>query len=205
MIWLLACSEYTVRDSPEVPVADPPGAADDGYGAPPDWADCTVGYAGTYYNLTASHPDIEPGEDERPADTYEALDWWDDDYFAFSRFDASLDQGSNWWPVDEGLIDDPAYFSARWVAWMRVWEDGEVRLTAGSSDDLWVSLSDGIVLALPGVQDFEPETYTIELAAGQYPMEVRYAHRSGASGLRLRVLDGVSICYPDFSEDTATP
>ena len=38
--------------------------------------------------------------------------------------------------------------------------------------------------------------------SGQFPLQVRYAHRSGESGFRFRVLSGdVQICYPDFSDE----
>jgi hypothetical protein len=200
---LLGCSEQTVRVLDEVPVAAPPGEEADEFGSPPDWADCTSGYAGRYFNLPDSHGDIEPGEDVREADTYDELDWWDAQRLSFERFDPSLDHGSNWWPVDDGLSGDPAYFTSTWVAWIRVWEDTEVAFTAGASDDLWVDINGETVIALPGVKEFDPETFTVSLDNGQYPIEVRFAHRSGDSALRFRPLDSsVTICHPDFSEDT---
>lgn len=201
LVW--GCTEQTIRAQDEVPVAQPPGEEGDDFGSPPEWADCTEGYAGRYYNLPATHADVEPAEDVRPADTYDGLDWWDESRLAFARFDPSLDHGSNWWPVDEGLTDDPAYFTARWVAWIRVWDDGVASFTAAGADDLWIDINNSTVIAMPGVKDFEPETFEVELTSGQYPLEVWFAHRSGESGMRFRPLsDTVTICYPDFSEDT---
>ena len=204
LLFVLACSEQTVHMLDEVPVADPPGEEADDYGSPPDWADCTEGYAGRYYNLSVNHADIEPADDVREEDTHDDLDWWDEQRLSFARFDPSLDQGSNWWPVDDGLSADPAYFSVNWIAWIRVWEDGTASFTAGGSDDLWIDINGETVIAMPGVKDFEPETFSMELDSGQYPLEVRFAHRSGESGMRFRPLnsDTVTICYPDFSEDT---
>ena len=204
LLSLLACTEQTVRVINEVPVAEPPGEESDDFGSPPQWADCTEGYAGQYYNLPTTHADVEPAEDVRPADTYTDLDWWDSSRLAFSRFDPSLDHGSNWWPVDEGLSGDPAYFSARWVAWIRIWEDGVVSFTAAGADDLWVDINNETVIAMPGVKAFEPETFELQMSSGQYPLEVRFAHRSGDSGMRFRPIGGedVTICYPDFGGDT---
>ena len=51
LLSLLACTEQTVRVINEVPVAEPPGEESDDFGSPPQWADCTEGYAGQYYNL----------------------------------------------------------------------------------------------------------------------------------------------------------
>ncbi len=204
LLLLLACSEQTVRVIDEVPVAAPPGEDADDFGSPPDWADCTSGYAGRYFNLPDSHPDVEPAEDVREADTYDELDWWDEQRLSFARFDPSLDFGSNWWPVDEGLSADPAYFTASWVAWVRVWDDGTTEFSAGSSDDLWIDINGETVIALPGVHDFASQTFSLDLRSGQYPIEIHFAHRSGDSALRFRPLDSerVTICYPDFSEDT---
>ena len=204
LLLTLGCSEQTVRVINDVPVAEPPGEESDDFGSPPEWADCTEGFAGKYFNLPDSHADVEPGDDVREADTYDDLDWWDEQRLSFSRFDPSLDHGSNWWPVDEGLGSDPAYFSARWVAWIRVWEDAEVSFTVGSADDLWVDINNKTVISMPGIKDFEPETFTVELSSGQYPLAVRFAHRSGESGMRFRPLsvDAVTICYPDFDDDT---
>ena len=85
-----------------------------------------------------------------------------------------------------------------------MWEDAEVSFTVGSADDLWVDINNKTVISMPGIKDFEPETFTVELSSGQYPLAVRFAHRSGESGMRFRPLsvDAVTICYPDFDDDT---
>ena len=202
---LIGCvAENTLRKDPSVPVADPPGEEEDDLGDPPNWADCTYGYQGDYFNFTPTHPDFDPPEDVRDADTFDGLDWWSPERKVFSRFDASLDQGGNWWPVDEGLAEDPSYFSVYWNAWIRVWDDGNVDFIVGASDDLWVTINGETVVSLPGVKEFETTTATVRLDAGQYPIELRFAHRSGDSAIRFRPAntDRVTICYPDFSDDT---
>lgn len=204
LLLLVACSEYKVERPDPPPPADPPGIDPDAdFGKPPDWADCAAGYYAQYYNLTADDPIVEPPDDEvAPADPT-ALDWWDPSRLAYRDFDGTLDIGANWWPVDEGYDQDPAYFTVRWTAWMRVWSGGTMTFTLGSASDGWVLLDGDVIGAQPGVHPFEPETIAVDVRAGQYPFDVRAAHRGGSdSAFRFRVLTGdVTICYPDFTQD----
>ena len=105
--------------------------------------------------------------------------------------------------MDEGFEADPAYFAVRWTAWMRVWEGTTLSLTVGSADDGWVILDDALIAAQPGIHPFAPATFTVDVAAGQYPLDIRMAQRAGTdSAFRFRVLSGdVSICYPAFDEE----
>lgn len=198
----LGCSDYSVYEPPVVPPAEPPGGEQDDFGDAPDWGDCASGYLGLYYNLPAGHADLEPGEGEG-ALSLESLDWWDDGYLAFERYDPSLDFGASWWPVDEGLAGDPDYFAGRWTAWLRAWSDGEVSLTLGAASDAWVLLDGEVIASITGSPEFAPQTVTVTLDAGQYPLEIRYAHRVAAtSGFRFRAVEGdTSICYPEFGDD----
>lgn len=194
---LAGCQEYEIHDPPVVPPAEPPGAEQGEFGAPPDWTDCFGGFVGVYSNLTVDHPDVEPPVgDPGPSDPL-AVDWWD--AVAFDAYDPSLDFGANWWPVDQGLAADPSYFAVRWMAWIRAWSDTDLQVVLGSSDDVWVFIDGEPVVARPGVQAFDPSTVSIPLASGQYPLEIRYAHRAGDSAFRFRVIGGdASICYPQF-------
>lgn len=203
-MWLLACSEQTLRDVDQTEIAQPPGDDEDDLGGPPNWTDCAGGYQADYFNMTDAHVDFDPPDSARDPDTYDGLDWWDNQYGAFTRYEPSLDQGSNWWPVDEGFNDDPAYFTAHMTAWIRVWQDATVRFVAGAADDMWVSINHETVIALPGIKDFESATYEVSLVSGQYPLEIRFAHRQGDSAIRFRAVDTdvVTICYPDFSSDS---
>ena len=191
--------EFSVQSGPKVPPAEPPGDEVDDLGDPPTWQDCLTGWRGVYTNLTVDDPyvDPRPRDPEAPTDPGE-LPWWDQ--ADFEKFDPSLDFGSNWWPVDDGLAEDPKYFAAYWHAWLRAWSDTNLTLSIGSSDDIWVSLGDEIIASEPGIHDLVRQPYTVSLDAGVYPIEVRYAHRgSETSGLSLRVLEGdVSVCYPEF-------
>ncbi len=196
LILTLGCIETGIGERPLPPVATPPPPPDDDRGGPPDWTDCEPGFLGAYTNHTPAHPDFEPDEDRTPADPL-ALDWWDDP--SFQAFSANLDFGANWWPVDEGLEGDPAHFAVRWIAWIRARSDTTVRFVLGNADDAFLWIGEDLAVADAGIQPFEPTLYTFDVEAGQYPLEIRFAHRSGESGFRFRVLEGdVSLCYPDF-------
>lgn len=200
MIWLtlLACNETAIGEIPVPPVASPPTPPTDGQGDPPNWNDCFQGFVGEYTNLPADHPDVEPGLLPLEADPA-MLDWWDAP--SFQSFSPNLDFGGNWWPVDEGLEGDPAYFAVKWTSWLRAWDDTTMTFTLGAADDVWIYVGDELVWSQTGIHEFEPETYSVPLEAGQYPFEVRFAHRSGESGFRFRVLEGdVSLCYAEFED-----
>ena len=77
----------------------------------------------------------------------------------------------------------------------------------GSADDSWLWINNGPVVELPGIHDFERLRYDIPLQAGQYPIEIWFAHRaSELSAFSFRVIEGdVAICYPDFETDASAP
>jgi fibro-slime domain-containing protein len=195
------CSEYQVHDPPNVAAAKPPGSADE-FGDPPDWNTCQAGWDAQYVNLTVDDPEVTPPRGFQAPDDPSTVDWWDD--VAFEGFDPSLDMGENWWPVDEGLEADPAYFAVHWFGWLRAVSSTDMQITFGSADDAWVVMNDEIIAALPGIHEFEPQTLTVHVDAGQYPVEVFFAHRKSAvSGFRFRILSGDVIqCYADYSEQT---
>ncbi|NCG22116.1 MAG: hypothetical protein GWP91_24130 [Rhodobacterales bacterium] len=201
MLFLVGCAgDYAIHKPPVVPPAQPPGLPDQDWGGPPDWQNCQEGFLGRYSNLAFDHPDVEPGLDAEIPDDPNARDWWDNP--SFQKYDGGLDFGGNWWPVDEGLQADPAYYSVHWVAWLRAFDDTPLEFVLGASDDAWVSLDDDILAAQPGVHEMASITYNVDVRSGQFPLVIRYAHRAGDSGFRFRVLSGdVAICYPDFSED----
>lgn len=197
----LACNETGIGQAPIPSVATPPTLPADDRGNPPDWNDCFEGFIGDYANLPITHPDVESSTRIVPAEGVDPslLDWWDEP--VFQEFSPNLDFGGNWWPVDEGLEGDPAYFTARFTSWLRAWDDTTMRFTLGAADDVWIKVGDEVVFSRYGIHDFEPATYSIPLEAGQFPFELLYAHRSGQSGLRFRVLEGdVSLCYAEFEE-----
>ncbi len=207
IVW--ACSpEHGIQRQKEdvIPPAEPPGDLENVFGNPPDWNDCYEGFRGMYFNLENGHPDMEPTITDPPLDCCSSLDWWEPNRLAVDQFDASIDFGTNWWPVDDGLEDDPSYFATRWVAWIRVWSDGPVTFSLGANTDAWVLYDDDNMLAQMSSQEvYDPREFTADLEATQAHLDIRYGHRLGVeNGFRFRVLQGdVTICYPDYTEEEA--
>lgn len=199
-LFLLGCNEYSLIEPDKTKPAPPPQPVEDGFGDPPNWQDCLTGYLGAYSNLSVDHVDVEPPLDEVPVTDPLTLDWWSEP--SFQRFDPGLDFGANWWPVDEGLEDDPAYYAVKWIGWLRAWDRTDLAITLGSGGDSWVILDGEVIAAQPGVHPFDPVVYAMQVESGQYPIEIRYAHRGGDAGFRFRVVNGdVSVCYPEFAEE----
>lgn len=198
--------DYRVREKDEeaVPVEQPDPDSGDDHGDAPDWANCPGGYLAVLYNLPSDHPDVTPELWEEPPFDTAALDWWDPARQVTERFEPSLDLGDNWWPVDEGLDDDPAYFTAVFSAWIRVVQGGPATFSFGASTDLWMMLDGRTVARRHGDGEWAPAQEVIDLQPGQYELELRFAHRFGTSGLQFRLIDGdVQLCYPDFTSDAA--
>jgi hypothetical protein len=202
ILFLAACGyEGGFHSPPPPPPAEPPGLDVTGVGDPPDWQTCQGGWRGIYSNLTVHHPDVNPRPLDPPALTDPALlDWWDSP--AYEKFDPSLDFGQNWWPIDEDLEGDPAYFAVYWHAWVRMWQSGDFEFQLGSADDSWVYVDGQPIAQQPGIQDFDRTDYAVSLDAGQYPIEVWFAHRqTPTNGFSFRSLsseDVASLCYPEF-------
>lgn len=201
LLLLAGCIENTISTIPLPPVATPPPPPTDGRGDPPNWNDCGSGFVARYTNLTVDHPFVEPDPLEEPPEIlFEELDWWDDP--SYEDFTPTLNLGANWWPLDEGLEGDPAYFAVHWTGWLRAWDDTTMTYTLGSSDDVWIFVGDELIHEAPGIKPYAPENFSVSLEAGQYPMDVYFAHRSGGSGFRFRILSGdVSQCYAAFDLD----
>jgi hypothetical protein len=200
---LSGCSEYTVREgAPSPPVADPPGGEDPGdAGTAPDWNSCQEGYLGHYLNLPATHPDLEPLDEAPPVEDPDVYDWWDEDRLSFERFDSSLDMGAGWWPVEEGLTGDPLWFAARWTAWVRATSAGDHDLVLGGTSDVFVLIDGELVASVQGSETFEPVVVPVTLSAGQFPLEVRFAHRKGESALRVRFAsEDVAVCFAEYDD-----
>lgn len=202
--WLLpGCTgEFQINQQPKVPPAEPPGEEVEDQGSPPDWTNCSQGWRGVYHNLTVYDAFVDPRPADELAPTDPTLvDWWSDP--SFEKFDPTLDFGQNWWPVDEGLEGDPKFFAVYWHAWIRAWSGTTLSFSLGSSDDSWVYVNGTPIANKPGIQDFVRDPFEMYLEAGQYPIEIWYAHRSSlSSGMSFRVLSGdVSICYPNFEPD----
>lgn len=202
LLFVLGCSEYQVYEPPVLPPAEPPGVPPAAIGAPPDWATCTLGYAGHYINLTPEDMGVAPPDSGTGDElNYDSLNWWATSRPQVQDFDPSLDKGSNWWPVDDGIAGDPAYFAAWWVVWIKASAATEGTFTLGAATDVWVYLDNKLVGSQSGRTELVAETFAVSLRGGQYPIVIYAAQRGGPqSALRFRWLTGdVKLCYPDFS------
>jgi len=204
LLWA-ACQEFTLTPPDDPPVADPPGSDSDEWGDPPDWSACTQQYDGRYFNLPASHPDMlgssgdtgTAGVSELPAAPADptTVDWWDSQYASFDRLDASLDNGGDWWPVDDGIAGDPQGWSGRWLAWLRIMDSGTQSFVLGAATDAWLLIDGEVVAQVGGDTRFDLETVDLDLSAGQRRLELRVAQRGGESGLSFRpVGDSLAVC-----------
>ena len=194
---LLGCGDLAIRRTPPPPPAEPPAPGDDGTGSPPDWTGCETAWLGQYYNLDPSDPAVD---DPEAVLTLDDLSWWDAERLAFQSMDTSLDFGTAWWPVDDGLEDDPALFAVRWTAWIRAWSDTNLQIALGAASDAWVLIGGEVVASIEGSEAFEPELVELDRDSGQARIEVRFAHRLGdEDGMLFRVAGGdVTICAPEF-------
>lgn len=196
----LGCQkDYRVglQEEDKVPVAQPDSGAV-GEDAP-DWADCTRGWRGQYFNHLEGHADFGELSPTEPPFDPGLVDWWDEGYAAFERYDATLDIGPGFWPVDQGFPDDPAYFAVRWTAWVYVEEAGPVTAYATASTDLWVEVDGQPVAQLHGDGEAASDTIDLDLPLGQSPVTVYFAQRRGDSAVALRFVgEGANFCYPDF-------
>lgn len=201
LFWcILSCSEYTVGENKRPTEVTPPPVIYNPEGNAPDWDDCSSGFEGQYYNLPLIHEDVEPEGEVYPQENIERLDWWDEEYLAFRRYDSALDFGPQWYPVDEGFDGDPSYFTAQWTAWLRVPESTTIDFLIGASDDFWMFIEGVPVIVHAGISDYAPRVVSLELGNGQFPFTIFYAHRSGESALEFRLLgENAKICYPDFN------
>jgi hypothetical protein len=211
-VCLLACiaacnNDLGIHSAPPVPPAPPPGTDGTTDGQPPDWNSCYQGWRGVYYNLRVTDKYVDPRPKDPPApDTPDGFPYWTQPE-AFENPDVSLDFGQNWWPVNDGLADDPKYFAVHWDAWVKS-EGGDFKFMLGSQDDSWVYITRGndkiLVAGKPGIQPFERDVFDYDLDPGQYPIDIWFIQRgSETSGFSFRSLSGdVKFCYPDFGTPT---
>ena len=206
---LVGCSE-NILTRPTIPQpVEPPGSQQDIFGVPPgDWNNCYNGLLGSYFNLQADHPDIEP-EEKGELGELQTLDLWADNYQVQERYDhiGDLDIGPNWWPVDEGLPEDPAYFSVRWVGWMRIKRPADYSFVLGASTNAWLLLNDEPVVLIEDSQSVESHIYSHPLEIGNYTVDLRWAHRYGdQSGFRFHAHSGdpddLTLCAAEYVAST---
>ena len=139
-------------------------------------AEC--GYWGEYFNLPNDHPEVEGLITGLVlGDNPFNHDWYDEQYFSFERRDSSLEWGSGFFEVDDGLPDDPYYAAVHWNAEIWVPEEGDYEFYLKSDDDSWVYIDDTMEADLGGVHAPMETTETVHLTAGWHTIDIYHAER----------------------------
>jgi len=138
------------------------------------------GFYGLYYNLTSKHPDMNlwKGKEITNPKVARENDWYNDQYFSFSRVDQRIDFGSRFFPIDEGKPGDPYHFAVNWRAIIKVPADGDYTYKLTSDDDSWLFIDDKLISSLGGVHPAKTEEKSTHLTAGYHKLEIYYAERS---------------------------
>jgi len=137
------------------------------------------GYYGLYYNLSSNHPEVEQYKGDIIPNTKigRENDWYNPEFFSFSRVDKNLTFGQRFLPVDEGKPGDPYGFAVNWRAIIDVSSGATYRYTIASDDDSWVFIDDQLTSDLGGLHPAKNATKDVYLTAGYHKLEIYYAER----------------------------
>lgn len=149
------------------------------------------GYLGHYYNLPANHSDMEgPITGIVTGDSPFNHDWYDEQYYSFTRLDPNLTFGNDFFPVNEGMPGDPLYFAVHWETTIEVQVTGNYSFEIGSDDDSWVYVDDQMVCDLGGTHALAISAHTVNLTVGQHELDIYFAERrSVQSGFYFSLLN----------------
>ncbi len=183
--------------------------------------DQSQGWWGEYFDLSPSHPDVNiPGYDF-PVDAGThgdplgsvapwTADWYSSSYFRFSRIDANLNFGDNFFPMDM-LGDTTLYghnflFTAHWRAKVVAPTNANYSYALRSDDDTWVYV-DGVRFDdLDGIHPvaISPLT-TMPLTAGEHIVDIFYAERRTQHAYLVMNLDPRLTITPAPKDCTTEP
>ncbi len=145
------------------------------------------GWYGDYFNYLKSHPDMNLPSDQWPDNghgdpmgTWDT-DWYNSQYFRFSRVDSNLQFGEDFFPFDSAPeeIDNghDYHFGVRWSSKANVPSDGTYNFTLTSDDDAWVYIDGELVGNDAGVHSPVTVNFSKSLTAGEHVFDVFFAER----------------------------
>ena len=145
------------------------------------------GWYGEYFNYLKTHPDMNLPGNEWPDDGHGDpmgswdTDWYDEEYFRFSRVDINLEFGENFFPFDadpEEIDNGHDYhFGTHWSAKTNVPNDGEYDFTLTSDDDAWVYIDGSLVAENAGVHPPSTVNFSETLTEGEHIFDIFFAER----------------------------
>jgi len=146
-------------------------------------------FIGDHFNLDCNHPDVEgPITGVVPGTLPGQFDWFTPPYYAFTAGADLLDTPANFFPVDEGLCDDPFYFGIHWETTMTVYEENDYTFRLGADDDAWLFVDGNLVIDLGGIHPLTIVEHTAHLLPGEYDIDLWFAERHFVqSGLTFSV------------------
>jgi len=156
------------------------------------------GHYGIYYNLTQDHPETElwHGQEVPNHKIARANDWYNLEYFSFTRVDQKLDFGKKFFPINEGKFGDPFHFAVNWRSIIDVPQDGYYKYKIGSDDDSWVFIDDQLTTNLGGVHPAKYDERSVFLSAGYHKLEIYFAERSRGSSYFSFIADSNLKFHP---------
>jgi len=173
---------------------------------------CSVnGLYGVYNNLPGDHPNVENGAilGVTSGTTPFQYDWYSPKYFSFATTTpiSSFNQPSDFFPVNDGLPNDPFDTAIHWTGWVNFPAAGTYPITLGSDDDSWLYIGGNLITAVPGphVLEYANNTSITVNAAGTSPIDLYFAERRVTqSGLVFRVSGATfSPCEPTSTISSA--
>ena len=160
--------------------------------------DCSLnGLYGSYYNLPATHTDVEGAiTGIVTGKTPFQYDWYSIIYFGFNQNDAitTLNVASDYFPIPNALPGDPFYFAVHWTGRLHAPIAGTYNATLGSDDDAWLYVNGDLKVDLGGVHAFDDESFPITLGAGTSTVDLYFAERHVVqSGIKFTIDGGVTF------------